>query len=440
MNFENVTPAALPVGFAAMKDSADAENTRWYVGAVAGTATAAVVDTGIPASAWATSGQALKVTLSATTDSIFLQSDRFSDIQPGETLTFAANVTTSAGVDAVLPTITMFMGNFQSPSNYEGLVLKQGAVETGTEQVPANGEWRTIQATFTADTFGADLDGSGVNVYAAQGYQAAIAISGANLFDIAVPMDVFIDNIRIYKDAPITEKAFGATEIDVVQNALTTSLLDGEFEAASDLATSGWTVLAGASDGAAEIDVDASHLNNMFNHDGAKSLNIYFSTAASRGTTDLTEFVQADVRLNAETAGGANSNGDGIFAMTAWFKTDGADPKDAPGIMFGLADLNFKNTPFSDAGYAGAPLNGDWKKVTVQSVRLDASRLKAFVVVRAQSQTLLQTIAGTRWGAFTGVTSPGYESDANVYIDDVQFHKYQDSANYFDRSVFPVAD
>jgi hypothetical protein len=450
MNFESVPTGALATGFATMKNTAATDNPRWYVATSQGSPTVEIVDSGVPGSGnWATSGQALKVTLTTASDGVFILSDRFSDIQPGETVTFAANVTTTAAAGETVPNINMFMGNNTTPSNYQGLVMGQGGSQTGADQVPVGGAsgWRTIQATFIADEYGSAIpDGEDtVNVYKGQGYQAMFSIS-ANAGSTApainampLPTSIYIDNVRIYKDAPIMEKAFGATKIDVVQNGTPTSLFDGTLEAAATLAGNGLEEFSAAADGAAEIDVQANHANNMFNHDGSNSLKMYIPGAASRGTTSMTEFIFANIRLNAENAGGVNNNGDGIVGVSAWFKTDAAAPKDAPGVLFGLADFNFKNTPFADVGYAGAPLGGKWKKVAIQSVRYDAARLKIFVTVRADNQDVMESLAsGKPWGSFTDANAPGYEADANVYIDDIQVHKYMDSANYFDRSVFPA--
>jgi hypothetical protein len=371
---------------------------------------------------------------------VFIQSEWFTDIQPGETVTFSANVTTDAPASAV-PSIVMFMGNFHMPSNFEGVLLQQGSNQNlDGAQVPTGGDsgWRTIKASFTADKLGAALvDGNTdtINFYE-RGYQCAISVAEDANFASTLPIKVYFDNIRVYRDKQDIDKALGATEIKVVKNT-TTAYFDGTFEAGTALADLGWSVFGGASDGAAAIDTSGN--NNMFSHDGSNALDIYLPTASSR-TTALAEFVQADINVNAAPAGGVDNTGDGIYAMSLWFKTNAAAPKNAPGIMFGMSDLRFKNVPFSDTGFVAAPLEGGgWKKIVVSQAKYDiGSKQKLFAIVRADAAT---PFARPYWGTFQNTGEvPGTLANAHVYIDDVQVHKIQDSAMYFDRSVFPVAD
>jgi hypothetical protein len=371
----------------------------------------------------------LKVSLGATTDSVFMQSEWFTDIQPGEVLTFAANVTTDVASDGVVPQLVMFMGNFHMPSNYQGLLIQEGA-SGGTTQLPVDNNWRTIKATFLADRVGSKVaDGeSTVNFYE-KGYQCAIAVVGTTGMSAC---NVYIDDVRVYRDETDIEKAFGPTAIEVAKDD--TTLFDGTCESGADLAGLGW--IEAVSGGTAAINQEP--VNNMFTHAGTKSIEMYFPDADG---TNKTEYVMATVRLNSEGAGGVDNRGSGLYTMTAWFKTNAPDVKSAPGVMFGMADNKFKNAAFADVGYAGAPLaTGSWKKIVLPSVILDAGRLSLFAIARAEA--IWHDGAPVKpayWGSYGVVgENPGYEADAKVFVDDVQVHKIMDDATYFARSVFPA--
>lgn len=433
--FEGVS-GALPAGVNAMRALADADNPRWQV-AVADGATAIVVGDGVaPASSWATSGNALEITLPAQGNRLTIQSENFTDIQPGETLTFAMNLSTDVGAtDVNVPDIVVFMGSAAIPSNWYGMTLGKGAnTDVAVNQVPQNNTWRTIKTTFVADTFGAAVDDNGtpINVYR-NGYVAAIAVTSTN----PNPCKVWIDNIRIYRDKSDLDKALGTTKVNPVLNvAPRDTYFDGTFgSGATTLSALGWTEVPGRDEGTAVI--DSTGLNTPGFDNGTNALDIYMDSALGRTANQL-QVNYCSVDLDATAAGGVNSEGDNIIGASLWFKTNAGAPKDAPGFMVGLADLRFMNTPFADVGYAGCPLEGQgWKKVQISSARLDyAGRFNIMLIVRAEDLPIRQG-----WGSFgTATTKFGAESDAHVYIDNIEVHTYQDEAMYFDRSVFPVAD
>jgi hypothetical protein len=413
-DFEGNILGALPIGQSVMRGLADDVNPRWYQSA---SGLASVVDTGVPTSTWATSGQALKVSLASAASSVFIQSEMFTDIEAGETVTVAANMYTTCADDGnaladAVPTVTFFMGSFHSPSNYEGVVLQQGGGTTNsTEQLPLQ-EWRTVKASFTADTVGATLLGDTFDIYQ-KGYQVGLAVK-APAANGSFPLDVYIDNVRVYRDKSDFDKALAATEIIVAEKDTTSEAFDGTFESATAIADLGFT-----GSGTASID-DGS--NNAPNIDGTKALKIDAG------------LVRAEVRLDASTCGGVDNRGDGIYGATLWFKTDAQAAKNVPGIMFFFGDALFKNVPFADVGYAGAPLaGGGWKKVTLSSLRFGGG--------------VVQIAAALRTGAvpdrpyfpteLTGTDAYGALADASVYVDDIQFHMVQDDSMYFDRSVFP---
>jgi plastocyanin len=416
--FEDVPTGAL-VGGSAMRALADADSPRWSLGA--GTGEAAIVDTGIPTSTWATGGtQALKVTLDAG-EYVFIQSEMFTDIMPGDTVSFAANVYTNAtesDADTV-PGITFFMGNFHSPSNYQGVVLAKGGNATPLEQVPLQ-EWRTIKTAFEADTVGANLtvtEGS-FNIYE-KGYQAAISIS-APATGVG---EIYIDNVRVYKDKNDIDKALASPKIMVGERDTPAELLDGTFESGNTLADYG-ILRAGAQTGTVAIDTNVA--NNAPTHEGTNSLKI---TAGSGS-----EFAYLVGSLNAEDAGGDNNQlvdiGD-IIGASVWFKTDAATLQQAPGVMFFLGDAFYKNVPFADVGGAGCPLVG-WKKVTISSAMIDVNRVVFAAIVRNAAtpsrayfpQSLKDNLIGSDC------------ADTAVYVDDLEFYRVPDDSMYYDDSVF----
>jgi hypothetical protein len=153
--FEGTAPAALATGLGPMRTA----GALWCAPVKLNGAAAAIVASA-PSSAWATSGKALEVTLPQT-GLVFVQSEFFTDIQPGETLTFEANVTTDAAAGLPTANVMLFMGNFTMPSNYQGVSLQTSGTGSSIE-VPTGGSagWRTIKATFKADTVGANAGGT----------------------------------------------------------------------------------------------------------------------------------------------------------------------------------------------------------------------------------------------------------------------------------------
>jgi len=418
-DFEGVPTGALPLGQGAMRLLADDVNPRWYSLATGTADTEIVSDTAVPDSTWATSGQALKVSIGAAGEMNFIQSENFTDIQPGETLSFAANMYTTASeaTDNCVPTVSLFMGSFHSPSNYEGMTLQRGTGTNPTEQLPL-GEWRTVKGTFTADTVGATMLDDTFNIYQ-KGYQLNLVVKAPDEGG-TYPLDVYIDNVRVYRDKADIDKALAATKIVVAEKATTSEAFDGTFETATSLADLGF-VQVGSPAGTAEL--DTTGVNNVGTHDGSNSMKL---TAP--------QFQRAEVRLDATTCGGVDNRGDGIYAATLWFKTDAPAPKNAPGAMFFLADGLFKNVAFTDAGIAGAPLDGaGWKKVQMVSARMDAGVIQIAAILRKET-TATRPYFPTE---LTGENLPGAVGDAAVYVDDIQFHKVNDGAMYFDRSVFP---
>jgi len=179
---------------------------------------------------------------------------------------------------------------------------------------------------------------------------------------------------------------------------------------------------------------------NVHTHEGANALEVYIDTDETR-TSTLSRHVYNTVQVNASWAGGDDNRGAGLYALTLWHKTDAADVKSVPGALYGFTDMNFRNIGFTDTGYAGAPLGPDaWEKVTVSLERLHGARFQIFVILRADLWLAQDSAATQRvyWEPLDFGSNPGYESDAKVYIDDVQIHKVTDDATYFDRSVFPV--
>jgi len=442
--FDGVTPGALPTSFNAIR-GANEDNARWWNSTLAadqGTATVAIVDTGIPTSTWnASSDQALEFTMNAAGETITIQSEMFTDIEPGDTVTLAANVTTNVtstdGADGVVPNIIMFMGSFHSTSNYDGLLLQDGPNPAAADQVPLDGEWRTIKVSFTADKVGAAVDDGGTPVdFYAQGYQAAIAVTAPA--GGSFPIKVYVDNVKVYTDKSNIDKALGATEIAVAKNSPNTELFDGSFADATttDPADLGWGTDPVSNNGNYAIDL-GTPVSNSHSQSDTNAMRIWLTSPATRTTTYL-QFAINTVALNATTAGGVDYRGDGLFAMTAWIKSDAAAPKNCPGVMLGVTDLNWKNVPFTDCGHAGLPLQGGgWKKVQAGSARFGAGKFNAYFIVRADYPAV---VSRPYWGSFQDTERPGYVADASVYVDDIQFHKVMDEAMYFDRSVFPAAD
>jgi len=434
-NFEVGTAGALKTTRADMNALSEADNPHWYK--LTGTGTATIIDgSSLSAPAWASSGQVLEMEAASAADSVMVVSEWFTDIEPGETLTFSANIATSAAVETQVADFVIFIGNFHMSSNYEGFLLQEGT-STGTAELPVGDDWRNVKVTFTADTVGAAVaDGSDpdVNFYE-KGYQAVMNLTGSGA--TAFPFSVYVDNVRIYRDEKDIDKALGNTVAAVKSTG--GGLFDGTFEGGTDLAGVGWVEHGALNQGT--VAINTSGLNNMFTHDGTNALEMYMSSTSGR-TATLTEFVYAKTELDASGEGSLNYEGAGIYAMTAWFKTNSPDVKSLPGVMVGVTDPKWKNVPFADVGHAGAPLgDAGWKQTYVASARQAATKLWPFAIVRADYSATQSNWTKVYWGSYaTLADSPGYEGDAHVYFDDVQIHKIMDEAVYFDRSVFPATD
>jgi len=439
-NFEVDTIGALPTALGNMRSQAEGDKSRWYSPATS-TGTASIVASAPTAATttWATSGKALKATLTAAGQKVVIKSECFSDIQPGEKLTFQANVMTTVAAGAKPVDIWMFMGPLTIASNYQGLALQAGsAAFTSNIQVPVGGVpgWRTLKADFVADTFGAAVQGATttVNFYAGgaqAGQQAHISVVGPT--GVTYPVDVYIDNVRIYRNGTTLDNALAATEIPlVVKN--TTNVFDGTIESATDLSQFEVTRKAGTT---ATAVLNNNVGDNSPFHVGSKALAIYIPDAAT--ATVGAVLVQARVDLNTPAE---DFRGAGIYGFSFWFKTDAPDVASCPGIFAFLTDNQFKNVPFVDTGYVGCPLAGQgWKKVEVSSARLGASPNALLGSINVRSSNHSPFATRPWWGEFSDAAKkPGAQEDAKVFVDDLKFHKVQDEVTYFDRSVFPVAD
>lgn len=416
-------PYTLPADQSVMRALADDVNPRWFTSkGTAGAAAQVVAAPPAGSPAWATSGQLLQVTLNAPTDLIEVYSEWFTDIEPGETLICEANVTTSAAAGGFTPTFLMFMGNFHIHSNYEGFAM---FTPNDTDiQVPTGGAagWRTMRVKFKADTLGADVNG--FNFYE-RGYQMMMLFKG-DAYGATYPFTFYVDNVRVYQAPDPIEAALGATKIDVTSQALSAPF-DGTFEGATDLASAGFEVKTTENGGTSQVDV--SGLNNMFSHDGSKALEVF----VPGGLTSIIHTVYARLDL------GSNA-GPGLYGMTTWLKTNAGHVKDVPDVFVICADPAFRNAAIAQTGIVGLPLAGQgWKQVSVPSYRVGTTvnRLWAYFIVKTAGDLFDYPY----WPEeFKGANQPGYESDARIYVDDIQIHKYQDDVRFFDRSVFPAAD
>jgi len=439
-DFEGIPTVALPVDQNAMRALTPADNPYWYAGINKFSAVAEIVATA-PTGAttsWASSGQALHVALPGATSLVFIQSENFTDIQPGESITLQANVTTTGTSNANAPTIQLMLGNFHMPSNYQGLALQPGA-PTGVAQVPVGGAdgWRTLKTTFTADPVGAAVvipetsPAETFNFYQ-KGYQAAIFVKGGG----SGAVDVYIDNIRIYRDKNDIDKALGATAIAVLKDPTPAEAFDGTCESAGTLAGLGWQqFLTNANEG--NFTVDVSGANNMFTHEGSNALDVYVALpGVPPRTPSWVSYCLAPIRFNA----GGTSIGNGIFGVTMWYKTNAPDLASVPDVIVGAADQGFRNNCYFVGGYAGAPLQGEgWKKITMSSARFSAAKMYVYIVIKAAAgDVATRPYWVAPWNTLAG--RPGHESDAHVYFDDIKFHQVNDDVRYFDRSVFPATD
>lgn len=418
--FEIATGALVSGSLGAMRTA----ESLWVK--TSGTGVVSVVNTQ-PAAAWATSGNALQIAL-ADGDNALIQSEYFTDIQAGETLTFQANVTTDAALGARTANVMLFMGNFTMPGNYQGVNLQD--TNGASIQIPTGGAagWRTIKATFKADTVGAavattdtvNYPGGTVDFYQ-NGYQCTILCKNNS----GAAVNVFVDNVRVYKSLDPMEAALGATELAV--NKQDDSAFDGTVETATDLATLGF--LEGAAGGTAQINTVAA--NNMFTHDGSKSLEVFVPA----GTSNLAEFLYARIKVPVADQGA------GILGASVWIKTNSPDVQSNPDIMLALTDPQYRNVPFVFSGLVSAPLDGaGWKKLSVNSDMVSSfANLWILLSVKQAGALTPRGFWPTDMNT-AGSTTPGVQSDAHVYFDDFKIHKYQDDVTYFDRSVFPATD
>jgi len=449
-NFEGLALGTLPTGHTALGTPESADNVWAILGTPVGTSTARVVDiaTALPgAPTWAASGNALELTVDSG-GFVFVASQWFTDIAPGETVTVAANVACNAAAGAKVGNLFMFMGNQHIPANDYGVELQQGTAGAAAD-MPLNGAWRRVKTTFTADTVGAHVadGGSFVNFYQ-RGYQLCIMLQGVGA-DV-YPYKVYVDNVRVYRDKQDIGKALGSTVTHptlAISGSLGSTLFDGTFEGATkltldatqDSTSQNWGVNAAAAAGTAVI--NTASLNNVGTHSGTKSLEIYVPGGSTRTVTQG-EFVYTKLNLQNATVGSVDYSGAGVYSMTAWYKTDAAAEKNVPAVLVAPSDNFFTNLSWANCGYVGAPLAGaGWKQITLTSARMNAVRLWPFIVVSADATWVTSAPLKAYWGSFATLgTNPGYEANAHVFFDDVQIRKVQDDAKYFDRSVFPVTD
>jgi hypothetical protein len=431
-NFEG-----LAVGALSNKATMTANGEGWYLASSSGSGSASIVDSGIPASSWATSGQALKLSVD-TGDTLYVQSQFFTDIQPGETIVMSMNVTTDAPELGPVPALITFLGNPHITSNNCGLTLQEGSGTGDAAEMPTANNWRTIKLALVADPIGAAVeDGTETVDFYDRGYVCNII-----LMDAPAAVNVYIDNVRVHRGDLDKDLAFGNTVAHVVgvQDA-SDDLFDGTFEGGSTLESLGWLVHVAANDGTTQI--DTSGVNSMFTHEGTNALEM-FIPGNGRSTT-LSEFAYTKIQLDATAAGEANYDGEGIYGLSAWFKTNSPDVKSLPDVLFALADPKFKNVAFNSAGMVGAPLNGaGWKQIYCSSARVTSTLTKLWPFIVVSGDAVWIGDGGhirPYWGSYgTLGSNPGYEADAHVYVDDIKIHKMMDEAVYFDRSVFPVAD
>jgi hypothetical protein len=432
-NFEG-----LAVGALSDKSTMTANEEGWYLAQTAGSGAASIVDSGIPASSWATSGQALKLSTTTASDVVYVQSQFFTDIQAGETITMSMNVTSDAPELGPVGSLITFLGNPHITSNNCGVTLQEGSDAGDAAELPTNNNWRTVKLSLVADPLGAAVeDGTETVNFYERGYVCNIILVG-----ISSAFNVYIDNVRVHRSALDKDLAFGNTVAHLVGvKDASDDLFDGTFEGGSTLESVGWLVNPLANDGTSQV--DTSGVNSMFTHAGSNALEM-FIPGNGRSST-LSEFAYTKLQLDATAAGEADYGGEGIFGLSLWFKTNSPDVKSLPDVLFALADPKFKNVAFNSAGMVGAPLNGaGWKQVYCSSARVTSTltKLWPFVVV---SGDVIWTTAGGHirpyWGSY-GISgsNPAYEADAHIYVDDVKVHKMMDECVYFDRSVFPVAD
>jgi hypothetical protein len=414
-------PKDIATSQAAMRAEADPNAPKWFTANTSGGATAQIVGTGIPASAWATSGNALKVGL-GTTGGTMIVSEWFMDFAAGETLTLQANVT----CDAVAPAATggafmMFVGNFHANGNYQGTAWNSNATYA---EIPCAGSWRTMKITFPVDTVGANVQ-NGTETFNAyqRGYQIAFYLQSTG-----AAVNYYIDNVRIYRNLDPIDMALAATEIAVTDDGTATSF-DGTMEAVSDLAA--WETPAPAL-GTSRL--DTTGLNNMFSHDGTKAIEVFLPTYAGTKQTHQLQY-RCDTGLPAHPG-----SLPGILGVSAWVKSDAPDAKSCPDVMAVLSDPGFRIAGFSSTGYVGMPMAGaGWKKLLVTGERVGiTSRLWLTLILNSGP---IAVDAYTYWPTWLkGSSAPGAESDAHIFFDDIKFHKMLDDAKLFDRSVFPATD
>jgi hypothetical protein len=414
-------PKTLAASQTAMRAETDPNAPKWFTANVIGTPTAQIVGTGIPASAWATTGNALKVGLGGASDSVMVVSEWFLDFTPGETLTVQANVT----CDAAAPTtggFMLFAGNTHAGGNYQGAAWTSNATY---DEVPNNNAWRTMKVTFPVDTVGANIV-NGTETFNAyqRGYQIMMLFSGGSS-----AANYYVDNVRVYRNLDPIDMALGATEIAVKDQGTATSF-DGTMEAVSDLAA--WQTPAPA-EGTSRL--DTTGLNNMFSHEGTKAIEVFMPIYAGASKLHQLQY-RCDTGVPVLHPGST----DGIYGVSAWIKSDAPDAKSCPGVMLVLSDPGFRNAAFTTTGVVGMPLAGaGWKKLLVTGERVGiTSRLWTTLIV---SSGPLGVDAYAYWPTWLkGASAPGAESDAHIFFDDIKFHTVLDDAKFFDRSVFPATD
>jgi len=408
-------PKTLAATQNAMRLETDPNAPKWCTPILVGSQTAQIVGTGIPASAWATSGNALKVSL-GTSGSIMVLSEWFVDFTPGETLTVQANVTTDAATSAGTGALMMFVGNFHGHGNYQGAAWNGNATYP---EIPYNNAWRTMKVTFPVDTVGANVQ-NGTETFNAyqRGYQVALLFQSTG-----TAVNYYIDNVRVFQNLDPIDMALAATEINVTK--INTSVpFDGTLEDATS-GLDGWT--QPTAQGTARL--DETGLNNYGSHAGDNALEMFLPAYTGTKQTQMLQY-----KLSTGTTGA------GILGMSLWVKSDAPDAKSTMDVMACLSDPGWRNAGFASTGYVGMPLAGaGWKKILVTGERVGiVDRLWLTLIINSGP---IAVDAYTYWPTWLkGSSAPGAESDAHIFFDDIKFHKMLDDAKFFDRSVFPATD
>jgi len=413
-------PKTLAANVTALRAETDPNAPKWCTSNVSGTPTAQIVGTGIPASAWATSGNALKVTVAAT-DKVMVLSEWFLDFAPGETITVQANVTSDAATSVGTGNLMMFVGNFHAHGNYQGTAW---AANSTNAEIPYNNSWRTMKVTFPVDTVGANLQ-SGTETFNAyqRGYQIALYFTGSASMTGA--QSFYVDNVRVFRNLDPIDMALAATDIAVVKQGTTTPF-DGTLETAVDAAD--WNQTGLIQNGTGRL--DTTGLNNMFSHEGTKALEMFLPTYTGTKQTHQLQY----------RAGTGMTDQDGIYGASVWVKSDAPDAKSTLDVMAVVSEPGFRCAGFASTGFVGLPLAGaGWKKILVSNERVGVTdRLWLTLIINSGPIAVDAYAYWPTW--LKGTENPGDESDAHVFFDDVKFVKMLDDAKFFDRSVFPATD